>query len=74
MSYKRQYQDINSSPPSKTGPLFEDDITDDEAEEDIDDAKLELDSYLQEFKAMKETIQKASEGALANKTLTHYRR
>ena len=65
---------MNSSPPSKTGLLFEDDIVEDKVEEDIDNAKLQLDSNLQAFKAMKETIRKSSEGALAEKTISHYRR
>jgi len=74
MSQKRQFHDINCSPPMKTGVLFEDDIDEDEVEEDIDDAQLRLDNDLQAFKVMKETIQKSSEGALAKKTVSDYKR
>jgi len=80
MSQKRYFHNINYSPPTKTRVLFEEEIDEDEVEEDIDDAHLQLSNDLQTlndietFNTMKETIKKSSEGALAEKTVSDYKR
>jgi hypothetical protein len=74
MPQKRSYQDIHSSPPTYTTRLIEDEVDEDEIEEDIGDAQLQLCKDLESFSVMKETIKKSSEGALATKTISDYKR
>ena len=74
MLQKRSYQDIHSSPPMYTTRLIEDEIDEDEIQEDIDDAQLQLSKDLESFYVIKETIKKSLEGALATKTISDYRR